>query len=82
MTCRTLSLVLSLLIAGSGVDAGQPVVSPPAAQPLSSTVVSLDAEGWLLATDPKNEGRQEQWFSQPLVTTKKEPATTRRECVS
>ena len=70
MICRTLSLVLSLLIAGSGVDAGEPVASAPAPQPLSSTVVSLDGDQWLLATDPKNVGGQQKWFERPRPEAK------------
>ena len=37
----------------------------PAGQPVSSTVVSLDGDAWLLATDPKNVGPSEQWFERP-----------------
>ena len=43
---------------------------PPAAEcsaadavPASSQLVSLDGDGWLLATDPKNVGRDEQWVA-------------------
>ncbi len=50
-------LLISILAAAclptSGVDAQ--------AQPASTLVQSLDGE-WLLATDPKNEGREQQWF--------------------
>jgi len=70
MPCRTVSLVLSLLIAGSGVGAGEPVASAPAPQPRSSTVVSLDGDGWLLATDPTNAGREEKWFETPRPEAK------------
>ena len=70
MTCRTLSLVFSLLIAGSGVDAGEAATSVPAGQPLSSTVVSLDGDQWLLATDSKNEGREAKWFEAPRPEAK------------
>lgn len=52
MSCRTWSLVLSLLIAGSGVDAREIVTSAPAAQLRVSTVVSLDGDARLLAIDP------------------------------
>jgi hypothetical protein len=35
-----------------------------------SQVVSLDGEGWLLATDPKNVGRDEQWWNEPRPDAK------------
>ena len=43
-------------------------------QPVSSIVQSLDGE-WLLATDPKDEGRVQQWFkaSQPQAVPAKVP---------
>jgi len=47
---------------------------PPAAAatgaPLSSQVISLDGEGWLLATDPANVGRDEQWWNEPRPDAK------------
>ena len=70
MTCRTPLFVIVLLIAGSGVDAGEPLASAPAAQALSSTVLSLDGDGWLLATDPTNVGREEKWFETPRPEAK------------
>ena len=30
-------------------------------------VVSLDGDGWLIATDPKNEGRQQKWSASPVT---------------
>lgn len=33
-------------------------------------VVSLDGPGWLIATDPKNEGRGERWFESPRPEAK------------
>ncbi|MBN2294850.1 MAG: hypothetical protein JXM70_20650 [Pirellulales bacterium] len=38
---------------------------------LSSTVISLDAHNWLLATDPKNVGRTEKWFEAPRPEAKR-----------
>jgi hypothetical protein len=67
MIRRTLSSALSLLIASSGVGAGEPVASAHAAQPLTSTVVSLDGDGWLLATDPKDVGRKEERLLRNLL---------------
>jgi len=29
-------------------------------------VLLLDGEGWLIATDPKNDGRQQKWFEAPV----------------
>ncbi|MCX6901068.1 MAG: glycoside hydrolase family 2 [Verrucomicrobia bacterium] len=29
------------------------------------TVISLDGDGWRIATDPKNEGREAKWFAAP-----------------
>ncbi len=40
------------------------------AMPASSQMVSLDGEGWLLATDPKNIGRDEQWWNEPRSDAK------------
>ena len=36
----------------------------------SSKVISLDGDGWLLATDPQNVGRQQQWWAEPQSTAK------------
>ena len=46
--------------------------SEPAASavPQSSQLVSLDGEGWLLATDPNNVGRGEQWWTEPRPDAK------------
>ena len=33
-------------------------------------VVSLDGDGWLIAADPKNEGRQENWSTHPAGDAK------------
>lgn len=38
--------------------------------PVASQVVSLDGDGWLLATDPKNVGRDEQWWKEPRPDAK------------
>jgi hypothetical protein len=37
--------------------------SMPGSMPGSASVVSLDGDAWLLAVDPKNAGRKEQWFA-------------------
>ena len=54
-------LLLSLLL-----PALHALNAAPAPQATSTTVVqSLDGPGWVLATDPKNVGRTEQWFAAP-----------------
>jgi hypothetical protein len=45
--------------AGSTADGAEEPVAR------STAVVSLDAPDWLVAPDPKNVGRQEQWWLQP-----------------
>ena len=40
------------------------------AEPPSSSVVSLNGDQWLLATDPKNVGREEKWFESPRPEAK------------
>ena len=63
--------VAVLLVLGAGIArAGEPATAGSVAQPLSSTVVSLDGAGWLLATDPTNMGREEQWFATPRLEAK------------
>jgi hypothetical protein len=36
----------------------------------SATVVSLDGNNWLLATDPKNVGRDQKWWDKPTADAK------------
>ena len=31
----------------------------------AATVRTLDGDGWRIATDPKNEGREAKWFAAP-----------------
>jgi len=38
--------------------------------PLTSSVVSLDGDEWLLAVDPGNVGREERWHNKPLENAK------------
>ena len=67
---RVLSVAV-LLVLGSGIArGGEAATAGPAPQPLSSTVVSLDGDRWLLATDPKNVGREEKWFEAPRPEAK------------
>jgi len=40
------------------------------AEPPSSSVVSLDGDQWLLATDPNNVGWEEEWFETPRPEAK------------
>ena len=37
---------------------------------LASSVHSLDGDGWRIATDPKNEGREARWFAAPQTEAK------------
>ena len=65
------SSVVVLLVLGSGIArAGEPATAGPAPQPLNSTVVSLDGDQWMLATDPKNVGREQKWFEAPQQEAK------------
>ena len=71
MRISTLLFIISLLVVGfATARAGEPATSVPAGQPVSSNVVSLDGDGWLLATDPKNVGREEKWFETPRAEAK------------
>ena len=71
MRISTLLLIISLLVVGSAIArAGEAATSVPAGQPVSSTVVSLDGDEWLLATDPKNVGREQKWFETPRPEAK------------
>ena len=42
-------------------DTGREIAGNPAAAQ-AALVISLDGDGWLLATDPKNTGREQQWW--------------------
>ncbi|MBM4095072.1 MAG: hypothetical protein FJ276_37535, partial [Planctomycetes bacterium] len=67
---RVLSVAV-LLVLGSGIArGGEPATAGSAPPPPSSTVVSLDGDQWLLATDPKNEGREAKWFEAPRPEAK------------
>ena len=67
---RVLSVAV-LLVLGSGIArGGEAATAGPTSQPRSSTVVSLDGDQWLLATDPTNVGRQEKWFESPRPEAK------------
>ena len=58
--------LLSLLVTGLGLaKAEESADAPRSAEPVTSAVVSLDGGQWLLATDPKNEGRQQNWCGEP-----------------
>ena len=59
------TLFISVVAAALDLVAGLPTHAAVAqTQPASSIVQSLDGE-WRLATDPKNEGRDQQWFKSP-----------------
>ena len=40
------------------------------AKAMAATVQPLDGDGWRIATDPKNEGREAKWFAAPREETK------------
>lgn len=62
----TLSLVIALLLTGSVLaQVERTPNSPRTVELASSAVISLDGDGWLLATDPKNVGVSQQWFKAP-----------------
>ncbi len=76
MRCSTLSLAIALLVVDPGIArSGEVAKSVPAPQPVSSTIVSLDGDQWLLATDPTNVGREQEWFqaTQPEAQPTKVP---------
>ena len=55
------------LVSAAGVPEKPLELSPQVELP---RVVSLDGEGWLIAADPKNEGRQQKWFASPAKDAK------------
>jgi hypothetical protein len=65
------SSVAVLLVLGAGIARGGEAASAEhIPQPLTSTVACLDGDGWLLATDPTNVGREEKWFAAPRPEAK------------
>ena len=62
-----LPLAVALFVGGSILaQANEETLDAwPVAQPECSTVLSLNGEGWLLATDPEDVGRTEKWFEAP-----------------
>ena len=59
-------------LGGGALATGNTPVTPTTATagPQPSQTLSLDGEGWLLATDPGNVGRAEQWFNAPTKAAK------------
>ncbi|MCY2992156.1 MAG: glycoside hydrolase family 2 [Planctomycetota bacterium] len=72
MRCVSLSAIMGLFVVGSGIarpgEAATPVPTGPS---VSSAVVSLDDDNWLLATDPTNVGRDQKWFDGPQSEAKR-----------
>jgi len=66
--------VLRLGIVAQGaraVAAKEAPATPADARPsVPTTVTRLDGEGWLIATDPKNLGKRENWAATPVKGTK------------
>jgi hypothetical protein len=63
LLCLTVCLPIVVTMTGTSAEA------EPAATK-SSAVISLDGPAWLLATDPKNVGRQEKWWEGPTAGAK------------
>ena len=67
----TSPLAVVLLLLGSALAQVDKAATPGrAGQPVSSAVISLDGDEWLVATDPANEGVQQQWFEAPRPEAK------------
>jgi len=60
---RTTSL--ALIVFTAVVRPGPLATFAHAGQPAASSVHSLDGGGWRIAIDPKNEGREANWFTAP-----------------
>ena len=60
---RTFLLVTALLLAPLATFALR-------TEALAATVQTLDGDGWRIATDPKNEGREAKWFAAPREEAK------------
>lgn len=56
--------VTLLVVVSSAVSVGEPVAKS------GPTVISLDGREWLLATDPTNIGRQQEWYGTPRPEAK------------
>ena len=56
------SLTLAALILGSMIHAG--------AQEVGATMLSLEGDGWTVAADPGNVGRDQGWWKAPLAEAK------------
>ncbi len=52
-----------ILFAGVAGFWGAEVLADPDGGMVSTQVISLDGSDWSLSTDPKNEGRQQQWWT-------------------
>lgn len=57
--------LIPLLVGLEPVKAEKPADSARTAKALTSAVISLDGDDWLLATDPNNEGRRQGWCHEP-----------------
>jgi hypothetical protein len=53
------------LLAFIALPPAPPATFARAAKPMASAVHSLDGNGWWIATDSKNEGREAKWFTAP-----------------
>ena len=62
--------VVVVLILWSAIAANRDSPAAERSGSRSSSVVSLDGPGWLLATDPKNVGREQKWWEKPVAEAK------------
>jgi hypothetical protein len=65
------SVVVLLLLGVAFVLLGAASSQSLAGQTAGSTVVSLDGDAWLVASDPANVGRQQKWFETPQPEAKR-----------
>ena len=70
---RTLLIALVVSFAGGAIAKGQDTQTPAtsaADKPLTTDVISLDGDDWLLATDAKNVGLEQHWYRGPKPEAK------------
>jgi len=70
MRATAAAIILGLALGGApsgaaGADAAAAPGAPSGETREANAMVSLDGDGWLLAPDPKNVGRQERWYDAP-----------------
>ena len=71
---RHVTLVLTVWLSvplAADAAAAQPGPATPGASAVASRVIPLDGDDWLLVPDPKNVGRQQEWFRAPRPEAKR-----------